>query len=72
MVGGISASFARSPCLIRCPQVKTVYHVRFLTRIQTKFEEELEERLNVIFKHMADTIREFGMCIAAATEWRPD
>lgn len=53
--------------------MKTVYHVRFLTRIQTKFEEELEERLNVIFKHMADTIREFGTCIAAAaTEWRAD
>ncbi|KAI0637621.1 hypothetical protein C8Q77DRAFT_1214685 [Trametes polyzona] len=47
--------------VVHATMVKTVYHVRFLTRIQAKFEEELEERLNIIFNHMVDTIREFGI-----------
>ncbi|KAI0829258.1 hypothetical protein BC628DRAFT_1116440 [Trametes gibbosa] len=51
--------------VVHATMVKTVYHVRFLTRIQTKFEEELEQRLNVIFNHMVNTIREFGACYPA-------
>ncbi|KAH9887585.1 hypothetical protein C8Q73DRAFT_204890 [Cubamyces lactineus] len=46
--------------VVHTTMVKTVYHVRFLARIQVKFEEDIEERMKVIFKHMGETIRDFG------------
>ncbi|CDO74209.1 hypothetical protein BN946_scf185043.g261 [Trametes cinnabarina] len=45
--------------VVHATMVKTVYHVRFLTRIPLKVEEDLEEKLRVIFTHMVGTIREF-------------
>ncbi|KAI0662840.1 hypothetical protein C8Q70DRAFT_474436 [Cubamyces menziesii] len=46
--------------VVHTTMVKTVYHVRFLARIQVKFEEDIEERMKIIFKHMGETIRDFG------------
>ncbi|KAI0643614.1 hypothetical protein C8Q79DRAFT_1002247 [Trametes meyenii] len=46
--------------VVHTTMVKTVYHLKFLTRIQTKLEDDLKEQMDVIFKHMSDTIRDFG------------
>ncbi|KAI8984923.1 hypothetical protein BD414DRAFT_547547, partial [Trametes punicea] len=46
--------------VVHATMVKTVYHVRFLTRIPKGSEKDLEKRMNVIFDHMVGTIREFG------------
>ncbi|KAI0676683.1 hypothetical protein C8Q78DRAFT_38191 [Trametes maxima] len=46
--------------VVHTTMVKTVYHLKFLTRVQSKLEDDLKEQMNVIFRHMSDTIRDFG------------